>query len=124
MSWVSIWVHVVFCTKNREPFIQPLSLRKQFFEHIRQNAIQKQIWLDSINGYKEHVHCLISLGREQCISQIMQYIKGESSSWINKSKLIGEHFSWQDDYWAVGISESHLKSTSFRILLVPELCFS
>jgi hypothetical protein len=32
---------------------------KHFFEHIKQNAVQKEIWLDSINGYQEHVHCLI-----------------------------------------------------------------
>ena len=59
MSWVCIWVHVVFCTKNREPFLQTSCVRKQLFEHIKQNANQKQIWLDSINGYQEHVHCLI-----------------------------------------------------------------
>jgi putative transposase len=111
MSWVCIWVHVVFCTKNREPFLKTSNVRKQFFEHIKQNTIQKQIWLDSINGYQEHVHCLISLGRDQCISQIMHLIKGESSFWINKSKLIPEHFMWQDDYWAVGVSESRVNST-------------
>jgi putative transposase len=116
MSWVCIWVHAVFCTKNREPFLQTSSLRKQFFEHIRQNANQKQIWLDSINGYQEHVHCLISLGRDQCVSQIMHCIKGESSYWINKSKLIADHFMWQDDYWAVGVSASHLNSTRLYIL--------
>jgi putative transposase len=111
MSWISIWVHVVFCTKNREPFLRTLTLRKQIFEHIRQNASQKQIWLDSVNGYEEHVHCLISLGRDQCISDIMHLIKGESSFWINKNKLIHKHFMWQDDYWAVGVSQSKLNST-------------
>jgi putative transposase len=74
-------------------------------------ANQNQIWLDSINGYQEHVDCLISLGKDQCISQIMHSLKGESSYWINKSKLIPEHFMWQDDYWAVGVSESGLNST-------------
>jgi putative transposase len=111
MSWVSIWVHVVFCTKNREPFLKTLGLRKQFFEHIKQNAYRKQIWLDSVNGYEEHVHCLISLGKDQCISNIMRMMKGESSFWINNNKLIREHFSWQDDYWAVGVSQSSLNST-------------
>jgi putative transposase len=115
MSWVSIWVHVVFCTKNREPFLKSLSLRKQFFEHIRQNASQKLIRLDSINGYEEHVHCIFSLGRDQCISNIIQLIKGESSYWINNNRLIREHFKWQDDYWAVGISASHLNSTRFYL---------
>ena len=108
MSWVRIWVHLVFSTKNREPFLHSEELRKQFFQHIKTNAEEKQIWLDSINGYAEHAHCLVSLGKDQSVSKIAQLIKGESSFWINKHALIRDKFTWQDDYWAVGVSESHL----------------
>jgi REP element-mobilizing transposase RayT len=108
MSWVRIWVHLVFSTKNREPFLHTEQLRKQFFQHIRQNAELKKIWLDQISGYTDHTHCLISLGKDQSISNVAQLIKGESSFWINKNALIKNKFSWQDDYWAVSVSESHL----------------
>lgn len=63
MSWVRIWVHLVFSTKNRYPFLQTKELRKRVFQHIDGNAKEKDIWLDCINGYQEHTHCLISLGR-------------------------------------------------------------
>ena len=43
------------------------------------------------------------------ISKTIQLIKGESSFWINKNKMCSSKFSWQDDYWAVGVSESDLK---------------
>ena len=33
-------------------------------------------------------------------------IKGESSFWINKQKLIKEKFEWQDEYIALAVSES------------------
>ncbi len=108
MSWIRIWVHLVFSTKNREPFLSTPELRKIVFEHIKQNAQSKEIWLDMINGWKDHIHCLISLGREQSISKIAQLIKGESSNWINKNNLTKSKFIWQDDYWAVSVSESHL----------------
>lgn len=36
----------------------------------------------------------------------MQLIKGESSFWINKNKLTKEKFEWQDEYFAVSVSES------------------
>jgi len=108
MSWVSIWVHVVFATKNREPFLHS-GIRKQVFQHIKQNAEEKGIWIDSVNGYSDHAHCLISLNKNQTISEVMQLIKGESSFWINKNKLTQTKFSWQDDYWAVSVSESHLQ---------------
>lgn len=109
MSWIIIWVHLVFSTKNREPFLKTPEIRNALFEHIKFNAKEKEIWLDEINGYKEHIHCLISLGKEQTISKIAQLIKGESSYWINKKNLIKEKFIWQDDYWALSVSESQVK---------------
>jgi len=101
---------MVFSTKNREPFLDSLDLRKQVFQHINQNAEEKDIWLDCVNGHQDHAHCLLSLGKEQTISKVAQLIKGESSFWVNKTKLTKDKFSWQDDYWAVGVSESHLES--------------
>ncbi len=109
MSWVRIWVHLVFSTKNREPFLHSPELRRQFFQHVKQNAEEKQVWLDCISGYAEHAHCLISMAKDQSVSKVAQLIKGESSFWINKSSLIQNKFVWQDDYWAVGVSESHLE---------------
>ena len=110
MSWVRVYMHMVFSTKNRQPFLNSSELRRNVFEHIKNNAEEKGIWLDCINGYQEHAHCLISLGKEQTISKVAQLIKGESSYWINQNNLTTEKFVWQDDYWIVGVSESHLES--------------
>ncbi len=110
MSWVRIWVHVVFSTKNRTPFLQQ-NIRENVFQHIRKNAESKGIWLDSVNGYADHVHCLVSLNKDQSISKVAQLLKGESSFWINKNKLTESKFAWQDDYWAASVGESQLKQT-------------
>ena len=107
MSWVRIYVHLVFSTKYREPFLQK-EIRKQVFQHIKQNAEKKDIYLDSVNGYSDHAHCLISLNNEMSMAETAQLIKGESSHWINQNKLTKNKFTWQDDYWAVGVSESHV----------------
>lgn len=50
---------MVFSTKNREAFLNFKELRKQVFHHIKKNAEEKGIWLDCVNGYQEHAHCLI-----------------------------------------------------------------
>jgi len=42
------------------------------------------------------------------MSGIVQLIKGESSFWINQNKIVQGKFAWQDDYWAVSVSESHV----------------
>ncbi len=109
MSWIRVWIHLVFTTKNREPILIP-RIRREVFQHIKENAATKDVWIDSINGYSEHAHCLLSLNKDQSISKVVQLIKGESSFWINKNKLTKTKFSWQDDYWGVSVSESHLKS--------------
>jgi len=111
ISWVRIWIHIVFSTKNRVPLMNTPELRSKIFKHIKENAESKGIWLDSVNGYDNHVNCLVSLGKEDTISKIAHLIKGESSYWINKNSLTRPKFMWQDDYWAVGLSESHLLPT-------------
>jgi REP element-mobilizing transposase RayT len=81
-------------------------IRKMVWEHIKNNANKKGIFIDFINGYAEHCHCLVSLGIDQTIEKVMQLIKGESSFWINKQKLISGRFEWQDEYFALSVSES------------------
>jgi REP element-mobilizing transposase RayT len=108
MPWVKVWIHFVWSTKNRQPFLNH-EIRQKVFRHIRENAKVKGIQLDFINGYVDHVHCLISLGTNQTIEKIMQLIKGESSFWINKNGLCKTKFEWQDEYFAVSVSESMLE---------------
>jgi putative transposase len=109
MSYVRVYVHVVFSTKNREPFLNSHSLRKTVFRHIKETAAMKGIRMDCINGWKDHLHCLVSLQCEQSISKVVKDIKGESSHWINKNCLTESHFSWQTEYYAAGVSDSDLK---------------
>ncbi len=109
MPFVKVWIHFVWSTKNRQPFLTG-EIRQKVFGHIRENAREKQIHLDFINGYTDHVHCLISLGTDQTLEKIMQLIKGESSFWINKNRLCSTKFEWQDEYFAVGVCESMLEN--------------
>ena len=78
------------------------------WQHIRENAKKKGIFIDTINGHAEHCHCLVSLGTNQTIEKVVQLIKGESSFWINKQALSKKKFEWQDEYFAVSVSESIL----------------
>ena len=109
MSFVKIWVHLVFATKNRKPYLKK-EIRNDIYKHISENCKDKEIFLKAVNGHKDHIHCLISLGKDQTIAKVSQLIKGESSFWINQNNLTAEKFSWQDDYFAVSISESQVET--------------
>jgi len=123
MPFVKVYIHFVWSTKNRVPFLYSKELRMKVWNHMRENAKEKGIFIDFINGYVDHCHCLVSLGVDQTIQKIMQLIKGESSFWINKQGLLAElpptldelpptldggiqKFEWQDEYFAVSVSES------------------
>ena len=78
---------------------------------MRENAREKKIFIDFINGFSDHCHCMVSLGIDQSMSKIMQLIKGESSFWINKQNLVKGKFEWQDEYFALSVSESIVDKT-------------
>lgn len=110
MPFVKVYIHIVWSTKNRIPFLNSKDLRINLWKHIKQNASEKGIFIDVVNGYSDHCHCLISLSTNQTIEKVVQLIKGESSFWINKNNLTEEKFAWQDEYFAVSVSESMIES--------------
>ncbi len=71
MAFIKVWLHVVWSTKNRISLLDK-SIRKTVFDHIKKNAKDKNIYIDFINGYTDHVHCLISLKADQTIAKIMK----------------------------------------------------
>jgi len=107
MSYVRIWVHCVWGTKNKIPFLS-IDNKWKILDHIKENAKKKAIYIDFINGYKEHIHCVISLKTDQTLSKNMQFIKGESSFWINKNGLTKGKFQWAEEYFAVSVSEAQV----------------
>jgi putative transposase len=106
MPFVKVYIHIVWSTKNRIPFLNSKELRVKVWKHIKQNAEEKRIFIDVVNGFSDHCHCLVSLSSDQTLEKVIQLIKGESSFWINKNNLTEEKFSWQDEYFAVSVSES------------------
>jgi len=107
MGYVKIWLHIVWTTKNREPLLTD-KIRGKVLDHIRENADRKGIYLDTINGHVEHVHCLVSLDSGQTVDKIVGLLKGEASHWVNQNNLTTQKFGWQDKYFAVSLSESAL----------------
>ena len=100
-------IHAVWSTKSRAPLLTT-EIRQAVIEHIRQNARNKEIFIDRLNGFTEHLHCLMGLNADMSISKAMQLIKGESAYWINKQKISKSKFEWADEYFAVSVSESML----------------
>jgi len=119
MSYIKVYVHYVWSTKDRYPFLND-SIRNQLFAHIRDNAKKKNIYIDFINGYTDYVHVLVSLNDDLSIGKIAQLIKGESSHWINQMQLTADKFEWQDEYLAIGVGDDKLDIVRNYIANQPE----
>src|SRR5436190_11759689 len=108
MPYVNVFIHFVWSTKNRHPFLETVDLRRVVWQHIAENARRKEILVDIVGGYSDHCHCLLALGTNQNISTIIQLLKGESSYWINKNSLCRQKFAWQEHYYGTAVSENDL----------------
>jgi putative transposase len=115
MSYTQVFIHYVWTTHDRRPKLV-MPLRQLLFDHIRQNALVKGIYLDRINGHLEHVHCLVWLKPKQTIDQVAQLLKGESSYWFNNlSGIQSSKLRWQENYFAVSVS-LHMLDTVRRYI--------
>ena len=103
-SLVKILIHVVFSTKNRADLITP-EIEEKLFRYISGIIENNGSKLILANGTVDHIHLLISLGKQMDISKLIGDIKRASSVWIKEQ----EHFSkfyWQEGYGAFSIGQS------------------
>lgn len=102
-----IWIHAIWSTKNRLPFIIP-SIEQQVFQYMHKQFTELGCTVKIINGMPDHVHCLFLLNAQKSIADVIKQVKGSVSHFINEQSLISEAFSWQTGYAAFSISESGL----------------
>lgn len=115
MPMIHVYVHLVWSTIYRYPFLNTLEKRKKVWEHIRKNAAKKDIHVLAVNGGVDHCHVLVSMTSSLSIKETVQLIKGESAFWINKQGLCNRKFEWQKEYYAASNSKKDLKRVSAYI---------
>lgn len=104
-SLAQILIHLVFSTKNREPFIA-FELQGELFSYLA--GALKNIGCPpvQIGGMEDHVHLLFGLSRTRTVAYVVETIKTSSSKWI-KTHGEGYHeFFWQAGYGAFSVSQS------------------
>lgn len=104
-SYNKIWIHAIWATKNRMPFIQP-AIEQQVYRFISNQLREQGCPVRIINGMPDHIHCLFLLTPNKSIADVIKQIKGSSSHYINHNDLIPDKFSWQTGYASFSVSES------------------
>ncbi len=108
-SLSSILIHLIFSTKNREPFISP-EIETELYPYMASifKAIKSPALI--INGTSDHLHTLFSLSRVITIANLVEEVKTESSKWIKTKGTEFRDFHWQNGYGAFSIGQSQVPS--------------
>lgn len=61
-----------------------------------------------ITVMSNHIHCLVRMSSTQSISDIVQLLKGRSSTWMNENRFLPYKFKWEDEYFAFSLGYSQL----------------
>jgi len=113
-SFAAMYVHVVFSTKQRAPSINPAWVDR-LYEYIGGIVAKRRGALLAAGGIPDHVHLLISLGREWTLSDLLRDVKAGTSKWIHDTFPDERNFAWQAGYAVFSVSASNLNAVKSYI---------
>jgi REP element-mobilizing transposase RayT len=106
-SFASVYLHVVFSTKNRLPQITP-EITTRLYQYLAGTALGNETKLIDVGGVADHVHLLLSFGREVTIADTVKTPKGSSSRWVHDTFGEEQPFAWQAGYGAFSVGYPEL----------------
>jgi REP element-mobilizing transposase RayT len=106
-TYTQIHIHAVFAVQNRFSLIQN-QWQEELYKYVTGIIANHGHKLLQIGGMPDHIHVLFGMRPTQSLSNLMQEIKGSSSSWINKKQLVMGRFSWQEGYGAFSYGKSQI----------------
>ena len=107
-TYTSLHYHVIFSTKNREPWIRP-ELEARIWPYLGGITREHDMKALMIGGIENHVHLLLGIPPVLAVSKAVQLIKGGSSGWIKETLPGLGGFGWQDGYGAFTVCKSQVR---------------
>ena len=102
-SLVKNYVHIVFSTKNRQPFIDQ-SIKEELHAYLGGTCKELGCPVLAVGGVEDHVHILCMLSRNMALSELVGKVKANSSKWIKTKGEQYANFYWQNGYGAFSVN--------------------
>jgi hypothetical protein len=80
-SFAAVWLHIVFGTKNRLPFLHD-SIRPELHAYVAAVLQRLDCPARLINSVDDHLHALVRLSRRVSIEKVLEAMKANSSRWL------------------------------------------
>ena len=114
-TYTQIHLQCVFAVKFRDAVINN-SWKERLHKYIIAIVNNNGHKLLAINSMPDHLHLFFGMRPNQSLSDLMRLVKGDSSEWINKQKLVLGNFRWQEGYGAFSYSRSQTDTVVKYIL--------
>ena len=118
-SLSAVYIHLVFSTKNREPFLRDEKMRASL--HSELGGISKKLECPPIitGGMEDHIHLLARFGRTITQAEWVKELKRVSNLWLKKEYSL-TNFEWQGGYADFSVSQSNLERVKRYIVTQEE----
>jgi putative transposase len=108
-----VYLHAVFATKERRPFLADPNLRREFHAYLGGVSARLDCPPVIVGGVEDHIHILVRMGRETTQSGWLKELKRVSSVWIKSrdaSSAGASDFAWQAGYGVFSVSASNMSA--------------
>ncbi len=104
-SLVKNYIHIVFSTKHREPFIYP-PVEAELHAYLGGICKNLECQPIKVGGYTDHIHILCMLSKKIALMKLLEEVKSHSSKWMKTKGEDLKNFYWQDGYGAFSVNPS------------------
>ncbi len=107
-TYSNLFYHIVFSTKGRKDVIDRNFEARAFGRTSGALRETQEIIAVQGGGIENHIHILILAKPKIAPSQIVQWLKGESSRWIHETFDELKEFEWQDGFGIFSVSKQNV----------------
>jgi len=108
-SLVKNYIHIVFSTKYRYPFLKE-SVQPDMFSYLGGVCKELDCQPLKVGGYTDHVHILCMLSKSVTLIKLLEEVKSHSSKWIKTKGEEFKNFYWQRGYGTFSINPSEVNT--------------
>lgn len=111
-SLSAVYVHLVFSTKDRRPFLRDKSTRTALHAYL--GGVSKSLECPPllVGGVEDHVHLLCRFGRTITQAEWVKELKRVSNVWLKDQGPDYAEFEWQGGYADFSVSHSNLEQVN------------
>ncbi len=102
-----VYVHLVFSTKHRQPFIDD-AIKPELFAYMGSICQSLECHPVRVGGHDDHVHILCILSKKLPLMKLLEDVKKKSSKWIKTKSDRFKNFYWQDGYGAFSVNPTQV----------------